>query len=384
MVKKVGKSKFNFNGKSIMLTYKTHIAQESIIEKFQEFNCRIKATHESSDKEVQYDHTHILIYFITKTHIRDCRKFDIGDIHPNIKPIKTKDHFKNTIEYLDKQNKAFLNTLTGNEYMFLGSVRDIIQSFSSWSQVINCSEIEHEVKRYMNWARECFNCRPKVNMTKDIKLRKFQEDIIERLKIQNDRQILWVYDEIGGRGKSVLANYLIDRGAFFSDSGKLCDLAYAYNNESTVIFDLPRTTKDTDGKDWTPYRAMECFKNGRLFSSKYQSNLKRFKSCKIVVFANFLPDKSKLSRDRWDVLDLSDYDVQEVVPESLNISERLQKLRIKRRKRKLGFRSNRTRSPIRKKARVDILSKELGGTQFFDDGCESSLPKKTTIYEGDE
>ena len=49
---------------------------------------------------------------------------------------------------------------------------------------------------------------------------------------------------------------------------------------------------------------MESFKNGRFFSPKYGSCLKRFKPPHVVVFANYMPDLEKLSMDRWDIMDL--------------------------------------------------------------------------------
>jgi hypothetical protein len=52
------------------------------------------------------------------------------------------------------------------------------------------------------------------------------------------------------------------------------------------------------------YSLMESFKNGRIFSPKYESISKTFKPCHVVVFANFIPDHSKLSQDRWLVKNL--------------------------------------------------------------------------------
>lgn len=46
---------------------------------------------------------------------------------------------------------------------------------------------------------------------------------------------------------------------------------------------------------------IESFKNGLFFSPKYDTCTKTFKSAKVVVFANWAPDKTKLSADRWDV-----------------------------------------------------------------------------------
>jgi hypothetical protein len=37
-----------------------------------------------------------------------------------------------------------------------------------------------------------------------------------------------------------------------------------------------------------------------LWSPKYQSSVKRFKPAKVLCLANWKPDETKLSMDRWD------------------------------------------------------------------------------------
>lgn len=304
----------NFNGRYLFLTYKSHLKLEEL--KSILTDCAFDAVHETSDTDHKYDHTHVLICYNKKTHVRDARKWDIGEIHPHLKKVASREHWINLTSYICKQNEPFYRSLTGNEYLWLGGVRNIIQKHKSWRDVINDSSIEDQVKKYLAWAKECWNARTMPNLTKELKLRDWQNKCLNKLQTQNDRNVLWVYDKAGGKGKSTLTNYLIDNlGAFFCNSGNTRDVAYAYNHEDTVIFDLPKSTIDDEGKDWTPYRLMEMFKDGRLFSSKYHSGMKRFKSCKVVVFANYLPDRSKMSNDRWAIWDLN----EKVVPNVLNI-----------------------------------------------------------------
>ena len=49
---------------------------------------------------------------------------------------------------------------------------------------------------------------------------------------------------------------------------------------------------------------MECFKNGKIFSPKYNSRRKRFDRAKVIVFANFMSDRSALIADRWDIINM--------------------------------------------------------------------------------
>lgn len=134
----------------------------------------------------------------------------------------------------------------------------------------------------------------------ETELKKWQRKCIKKLDKQDDRKILWIIDPEGGKGKTYLAKYLVTyTNAFYIDAGKRADIAYHYENQSTVIFDLCREKEDTFN-----YTLLESFKNGMLFSPKYESNLKMFKPPKVVVFANWSPQYEKLSSDRWDIWEL--------------------------------------------------------------------------------
>lgn len=330
---KKAEKKFRFSGKHAILTYKTHIKREKCTFIKNLDTCKI--FHEIG--KTGYKHTHIVVCFNKKVNTRKINYFDVigedgENIHPNIKSIKTKQHWENCVNYdgadkkkdIEKLETEFDN-LTGNEYMWLGNVRNIIQAHKKWADVVNDDDLMTYLQRYLNWCKEVWACRPKYNDTKDLNLRKWQQALVDSLKAQNNRQIMWIYDKHGGNGKSVLSNYLIDNhGAFLCNNGALRDISCAFDGEETVIFDLPRTTIAEDGKDYVPYRIMEMFKDGRMFSSKYNSCLKRFKSCKVVVMANFLPDTTKLSADRWDIRTLDNGVLslwRPLAPGVLNIKE---------------------------------------------------------------
>jgi len=113
------------------------------------------------------------------------------------------------------------------------------------------------------------------------------------------RKARWYYEETGGAGKSYFASHYRhgdgQRG-YVVDSGKHADICHAYAYEPVVFFDWPRSNEDL-----FPYSMIEKFHNGRLFSPKYESHSKVFSPPHTIIFANFKPDRSKLSEDRWDV-----------------------------------------------------------------------------------
>jgi hypothetical protein len=144
----------------------------------------------------------------------------------------------------------------------------------------------------------------------EVELKRWQKAVINLMKNQDDRQVLWIIDEAGNTGKSFLATYLLRTGdAFVVEGGSTRDLSYAYNDQPYVIFDFCRSQKE-----FINYHIIEAFKNGRMFSSKYMSSLRIFEPAKVVCFANFLPDWVKLSLDRWMCLEIQDNKVTLVYP----------------------------------------------------------------------
>ncbi len=137
---------------------------------------------------------------------------------------------------------------------------------------------------------------------KNIKLREWQKLALEILLKQSNRMVLWIVDPTGNAGKTYLGKYLCAiYNAFYVRNGKGADIAYAFNNEDFVIFDYTREQEERIN-----YQAIENFKDGMLFSPKYESKTKIFKPCKVIIFSNFYPDKTKLSADRWKIMDLSE------------------------------------------------------------------------------
>lgn len=132
-------------------------------------------------------------------------------------------------------------------------------------------------------------------------LRDWQSKALEMLKQQNDREILFVVDEEGGKGKSTLAKYIMaEMSGHYLNGGKHQDLAHAFaknKNAEYIIFDMARNTST----EFWPYNMMEQLKNGMITSTKYDSTTIFTESKKIVVFSNEEPDKTKLTQDRYRV-----------------------------------------------------------------------------------
>lgn len=127
------------------------------------------------------------------------------------------------------------------------------------------------------------------------------------------RHVQWLWESQGGKGKSFMARYLMaTTSTLVLEAGKKSDLAHIVASTvpfpSIVVFDLARTTAPEEGESHrldSVYSLMESLKNGYLISTKYNSTSMTFKVPHVVVFANFPPDESKMSADRWQIQNIS-------------------------------------------------------------------------------
>lgn len=134
-------------------------------------------------------------------------------------------------------------------------------------------------------------------------LREWQRDVVDRLaNTADDRKVLFVVDPQGGKGKSWLVRYLVDRDDVqFLSIGKRDDLAHVVQIQTRVfLVDVPRGQME-----YLQYSVLEMLKNSLVFSPKYQSTMKRLLHCPhVVVFCNEEPDYEKMTEDRYDVVQL--------------------------------------------------------------------------------
>lgn len=152
----------------------------------------------------------------------------------------------------------------------------------------------------------------KENLCKEMEERKFydwQQNIIQICESDpDDRTINWIYDENGCKGKSYLCKYLLCKYNCIISDGKKGDvfnqvLNFFQNNDPSlktiVLLDVPR-----HNVEYINYGVLESLKNGLIYSGKYEGGVVCFKPPHVFVFANELPDLSKFSKDRWNIITL--------------------------------------------------------------------------------
>jgi hypothetical protein len=139
-------------------------------------------------------------------------------------------------------------------------------------------------------------------------LRPWQKHLDTILKGPPDRRtIIFVVDKIGNSGKSWFADW------YEQNSNDTCqvltpcrrsDMAYALLPGLRVLFmDAPRAKQS----EHIQYDFLEDLKNGRVFSPKYESTMKKYTCMHVVVFMNEHPDMTKLSLDRFNIINVEDF-----------------------------------------------------------------------------
>lgn len=143
----------------------------------------------------------------------------------------------------------------------------------------------------------------------DVEPYDWQKKIIDLIQTKpDDRSIYWYYDVNGGIGKTILCKHLVLKYDAIVVGGRMQDALFmiAKRKElgkpiTVVIFDVNRSGNIS-------YNAIESIKNGLCFAPKYESSMLVFDCPHVIVMSNSEPDYDKLSKDRWIVEDISDYD----------------------------------------------------------------------------
>lgn len=141
--------------------------------------------------------------------------------------------------------------------------------------------------------------------TSRYELKDWQSELYRKLILPPDpREIIFIVDIIGNKGKTWFSHYYCDlhENAQIIIPGKKADMAHTIRSGMKVFFlDCPRSKQG----EFIQYDFLEELKNGRIFSPKYESRVKKFKIPHVVVFMNERPCMDKLSEDRYSVTVLS-------------------------------------------------------------------------------
>lgn len=153
-------------------------------------------------------------------------------------------------------------------------------------------------------------CDPQYNI--DDKLLPWQQEAKRRMDAQDNRKILCIIDQQGNTGKSTFAHWLVLKHnakfipAFCDSADDIMQFIHGLvhaGQKYTIAIDLPRAAQqESIARKLFP--ALESIKSGALYEKRYHAQVLYIKPPTIVVFMNHLPDRSLLTTDRWDILQL--------------------------------------------------------------------------------
>lgn len=296
---------FRFANQRAMLTYRTHIPKEELIATINgvwpAVFCR--AAHETGkheDETEAYPHTHVLVDFGRARQSRNPRVFDFGLIHPHIRPVKSVTHWKNELIYIAKEDTANADLLA----MAQQTAAERVWGAESLQDALRSASMKDVLPTIA-----LYNARPDEEYRAPVPeaWRPWQQNIIDILEGPvNDRQIIWILDPKGGSGKSVLARYIEDymNGIMLTQMGGAKDTATILQgakplSDRPIVIDLPRQAEMKE-----IYSPIEMIKNGRMTVVKYTGGMLRWRPGHVVVMANFPPNMTAWSPDRYRIIEL--------------------------------------------------------------------------------
>lgn len=175
------------------------------------------------------------------------------------------------------------------------------------------------IEKCKNWKNSVNYCKKsetqigetiKFGLPRDLQLiepKGWQLEIIDLIKTEPDwksRKINWFWEPNGNVGKTAIAKYICakyPKSIFVS--GKASDVKFAVckfldkNEELDIcIFHFVRSMEQ-----FISYQAIEEILDGIFFSGKYEAEMKIFNPPHVICFANFEPDLTKCSVDRWKI-----------------------------------------------------------------------------------
>lgn len=194
-----------------------------------------------------------------------------------------------------------------------GQFAEYVEWCSEWYREHEAPPNEREIARqfpalFVRYSRALLSLTGHLCPTPSIQdgeLRDWQIDLNNDLQAPpDDRSVIFVVDPEGGKGKTFFYRWFYSNNSEKTQLlsvGKRDDIAHAVDpSKSVFLFNVPR-----GGMEYLQYTVLEQLKDRVVFSPKYNSSTKLLlNKCHVVVFCNEAPDQSKMSEDRFCIIDL--------------------------------------------------------------------------------
>lgn len=278
--------KFNFVGKRLFLTYKSHLDKQKLYEFIHSKN-ELKyygICHEVGS--TGYNHTHALLWFKDLAHIRNCKRFNYDGIQPNFKPIKSDRQFENTVQYVKKEDESVFGNLPNtacDHELFIKTIEEA----GTIGKALRIPD--GRVLRNLNFVKEVLRHRDMTHMIDAVseeELYPWQKEVLHLIRVTGPctRRILWCANKGHSEGKTAMAKYLCKhfKAIILPNDRNTAPLRVeAYNDSEIFILDVPR-------EESPDLCLLEMLSDQVATTSKYQG-VQTFIRAHIVVFTNYLP-----------------------------------------------------------------------------------------------
>lgn len=150
-----------------------------------------------------------------------------------------------------------------------------------------------------------------------VDLSTWQNQMVERLTTTepDDRTIIYVYDKLGGCGKTLFANCMRDNHEWCvltpGKADNMAHMAAKQRNAPGFIVNIPRTIARSHDLDEI-YEFLENLKDGHINDSKYDSEAITINPPHVVILSNHQLKGDKLSADRVCLIELTARDKAEI------------------------------------------------------------------------
>lgn len=198
-------------------------------------------------------------------------------------------HWQCRVVFKTEKDQHHLNTIFGH----IGHV--------SPTHVRDFKYCEKEGNFYRSWETA-------LNKFANLKLLDWQDQAVDLISRQSDREVLVIVDDRGNHGKSWLRKYMqVNRICQYipqmDDAKDIMRIAMKKAGRG-YCFDLPRA--DSDRRNREMWRAIEQIKDGYLYEDRYAFQEMWIDPPKIIVFTNDMPPMDTLSSDRWQIFGIDE------------------------------------------------------------------------------
>lgn len=305
--------KFRYQSCYAFLTYKTHLNkkeyQDWLLPTFGVYT-DLLIGHEVG--ETGYEHTHVYIKFGKTISSRKETVFDYKGIHPNIQKVG-----RGSGRVSAKDIKAIKLYVSKSDPELAQWREEFLEDEKHWTEKVWECKTVSEVLSVTAKPSDAmgmitaFKYRPRVKVEMTIEMKEWQKECVKWIEEpENRRRVYWIYDEVGGAGKSQFCEW-----AYFNKGALVIKGVGGYKDGPTIIknaidkgwdqkillIDLPRGSERSDGI----YSLIEQVKDGFITALKYESeSITLDAKPHVIVFSNWVPHVNQLSIDRWRIYEL--------------------------------------------------------------------------------